>query len=202
MHRRNRGRFLGCATLKPTRTGPGAGPVPEISVENRQLFLANSARCAEYARSDGTPHRPPWARCRRSLPIWQSDSSRYGFEFKRADAPRLTPSMRSALDDLKLRVARRRLPGERHLPPRRSRTYRVLELVLDRDPAALTLLPDLRESPATGLSLPSLQARTGRAGLLVRAFLPPRARAAAARRSAPRSSRCPYESRRAQAARS
>ena len=46
----------------------------------------------------------------------QSGGNRWGFEFKRADAPKLTPSMRTALDDLKLTKLFVVFPGNQTYP--------------------------------------------------------------------------------------
>ena len=56
----------------------------------------------------------------------------YGFEFKRADAPRLTPSMRIALEDLKLRKLFVIFPGNKTYPLHERVTALGLSLVETR----------------------------------------------------------------------
>ncbi|CAN5685178.1 ATP-binding protein [soil metagenome] len=64
----------------------------------------------------------------------EKDGRRLGFEFKRADAPRLTRSMRVALDDLKLDSLTVVAP---HVPE-----YPLGERIVVRSLASLTALPD------------------------------------------------------------
>jgi hypothetical protein len=46
------------------------------------------------------------------MPCSTKDGKRLGFEFKRVDAPRMTPSMRTALADLKLDSLQVIYPGD------------------------------------------------------------------------------------------
>ncbi len=63
---------------------------------------------------------------------------RHGVEFKRADAPRLSPSMRSALDDLELDALMVVYPGHQPYPVAERVTVTPLDEIVTGE---RTLLP-------------------------------------------------------------